>query len=73
MEVTGVTGLLPIAPAPRFEIPFAEAKPVAPLKTPVPLRIAYVLVKIGKPAEFGGPKTVLFVPLNVFVPPSKEN
>jgi hypothetical protein len=73
MAVTGVTGLLPIAPGARFEIPFADAKPVAPLKMPVPPRIEYVFVKVGKPAEFGGPNTVLFVPLNVFVPPSKEN
>ena len=47
-------------------MPVAVAKPVAPLKTPVPPRIVKLLVKVI------GPNTTLSVPVNVLAPPLKE-
>ena len=53
-------------------VPFAVADPNAPLKMPVPLKIANVLEKVGIPAALGLPNTTEFVPENVSAPLSNE-
>ena len=52
--------------------PAAVANPVAPLKMPVPLRIANVLEEVGNPIELSAPNTAVSVPENVSVPPLNE-
>jgi hypothetical protein len=58
-------------PEGRMEKPFPVKNPVAPAKIPVPPKIVSVLVNVGKPSAFGGPKIVEFVPVNESAPPLK--
>ena len=68
----GVTWFGPGGPEGRLATPAAVANPVAPLKMPVPLRIANVLEDVGNPIALSAPNTAVSAPGNVSVPPLNE-
>jgi hypothetical protein len=71
LEESSVTWPGASGPEGRIATPFPVKNPVAPAKIPVPPKIVSVAVNVGKPRAFGGPKIVVFVPVNESGPPLK--
>jgi hypothetical protein len=69
LEESSVTWSGSSGPEGRIATPFPVKNPVAPAKIPVPPKIVSVLVNVGRPRAFGGPKIVAFVPVNESAPP----